>query len=139
MLGIKPWIFNHIAYPSWSKHWKGVYLHCVSRTYCVRVFLWGIDWHPKGSKWPGLPDKKGNFPKSGQIRFPWTKRSDKYACEGECAAPSPNEVSEAPEIRICQIAERRFDMIERNQSLYRAASLEEARAAALEEDFDVHD
>jgi len=35
-----------VAFVSWHKHWKGIYLHFFPR-YCVRVFLWGVDWHRK--------------------------------------------------------------------------------------------
>jgi hypothetical protein len=43
---IRNWIKQNIIFISWGKHWKGVYLHFFPY-YCVRVFLWGIDWHLK--------------------------------------------------------------------------------------------
>lgn len=36
----------NVAFVSWHKHWKGIYLHFIPR-YCVRIFLWGVDWHRK--------------------------------------------------------------------------------------------
>jgi len=40
------WLSVNICFVSWGKHWKGVYLH-IFPIYCVRVFIWGIDWHKK--------------------------------------------------------------------------------------------
>ena len=42
------WIANNIVFISWHKQWKGVYIHCLSRKYCYRIFLWEIDKHLKG-------------------------------------------------------------------------------------------
>jgi len=39
-------ISNHIIFISWHKHWKGIYLHIFPK-YCIRIYLWGIDWHLK--------------------------------------------------------------------------------------------
>jgi hypothetical protein len=38
---------ENVAFISWHKHWKGIYLHCVHPRYCVRLFAWGVDWHLK--------------------------------------------------------------------------------------------
>lgn len=40
------WFCCNVAFVSWHKHWKGIYLHFLPR-YCVRLFLWGCDWHRK--------------------------------------------------------------------------------------------
>lgn len=40
------WFCCNVAFVSWSKHWKGIYLHFFPR-YCVRIFLWGVDWRRK--------------------------------------------------------------------------------------------
>jgi hypothetical protein len=40
------WFSRRILFVSWGRHWKGVYVHFLPR-YCYRVFLWGIDRHPK--------------------------------------------------------------------------------------------
>ena len=40
------WLCCNVAFVSWHKHWKGIYLHFFPR-YCVRIFLWGVDWHRK--------------------------------------------------------------------------------------------
>lgn len=40
------WFCCNVAFVSWHKRWKGIYLHCLPR-YCVRIFLWGVDWHRK--------------------------------------------------------------------------------------------
>ena len=42
----KNWLSCNVLFVSWHKHWKGVYLHFFP-VYCVRVYLWGIDWHRK--------------------------------------------------------------------------------------------
>lgn len=44
---IVSWLAENVAFISWHRHWKGVYLHCVHPRYCVRLFAWGVDWHPK--------------------------------------------------------------------------------------------
>lgn len=41
------WLAENVAFVSWYRHWKGVYLHCVHPRYCVRLYLWGCDWHKK--------------------------------------------------------------------------------------------
>lgn len=41
------WLAVNVAFISWHKHWKGAYLHCVHPRYCVRLYLWGVDWHKK--------------------------------------------------------------------------------------------
>jgi hypothetical protein len=41
------WLAVNVAFISWHKHWKGLYLHCVHPRYCVRLYLWGCDWHKK--------------------------------------------------------------------------------------------
>ena len=38
------------------KHWKGIYLHCVHPRYCVRLYLWGCDWHKKAKYALEKPD-----------------------------------------------------------------------------------
>ena len=43
---------RRVAFISWHRHWKGIYLHCLPR-YTVRVFLWGIDWWHKGGDLKG--------------------------------------------------------------------------------------
>lgn len=40
------WITSNVAFISWHKYWKGIYLHFFP-VYCVRVYLWGIDCHRK--------------------------------------------------------------------------------------------
>ena len=40
------WFCCNVAFVSWHKHWKGIYLHFFP-CYCVRIFLWGVDWHRK--------------------------------------------------------------------------------------------
>lgn len=40
------WFCCNVAFVSWHKHWKGIYLHFFP-CYCVRIFLWGMDWHRK--------------------------------------------------------------------------------------------
>ena len=40
------WFCGRVMYLSWGKYWKGVYLHFFPR-YCIRIFLWGVDWHLK--------------------------------------------------------------------------------------------
>jgi len=48
--------FNErVAFVSWHRHWKGIYVHCISRTWCHRFFLWGHDKHRKANK--GLSTK----------------------------------------------------------------------------------
>jgi len=37
---------KYFVFVSWHKFWKGIYLHFIPR-YCIRIFLWGIDWHKK--------------------------------------------------------------------------------------------
>ena len=41
------WLACNVAFISWGKYWKGIYLHCVHPRYCVRLYLWGCDWHLK--------------------------------------------------------------------------------------------
>lgn len=41
------WLAENVAFISWHKHWKGIYLHCIHPRYCVRLYLWGCDWHKK--------------------------------------------------------------------------------------------
>ena len=50
-MSISDWIKCNIAFVAWHEHWKGVYLHCVHPRYCIRLFLWGVDWHLKQT-WP---------------------------------------------------------------------------------------
>lgn len=40
------WVCCNVAFVSCHKHWKGIYMHFLPR-YCVRIFLWGVDWHRK--------------------------------------------------------------------------------------------
>lgn len=40
------WFTENICFVSWNRYWKGIYIHFIPR-YCVRVYLWGIDWHRK--------------------------------------------------------------------------------------------
>ena len=55
------WLAENVAFISWHKHWKGVYLHCVHPRYCVRLYLWGCDWHLKAKYALGKPANK-NYP-----------------------------------------------------------------------------
>ena len=43
-------LVTKIAFISWTKHWKGVYVHCISKTYYHRFYLWGHDKHKKTPK-----------------------------------------------------------------------------------------
>lgn len=47
LLALRRWWSERVCYISWHKHWKGVYLHFLHPTRCVRVYLWGVDWHRK--------------------------------------------------------------------------------------------
>ena len=47
---IVDWLAEDVAFVSWHKYWKGVYLHCAHPRYCVRLYLWGCDWHRKPRK-----------------------------------------------------------------------------------------
>lgn len=46
-MSIKSFILEKICYISWGKYWKGIYVHCISRKYCYRFYLWGCDKHLK--------------------------------------------------------------------------------------------
>lgn len=41
------WWMENVFFISWGKHWKGVYVHCISRRYCHRFYIWGHDKHHK--------------------------------------------------------------------------------------------
>lgn len=41
------WFCRRVAFVSWHKHWRGIYLHCVHPRRCVRLYLWGWDSHAK--------------------------------------------------------------------------------------------
>ena len=44
------WLSTNVAFISWHKHWKGIYLHCLHPRYCIRLYLWGYDRHLKSSQ-----------------------------------------------------------------------------------------
>jgi len=44
---IYKWFIENIAFLSCGKYWKGIYLHCISKKYCIRIYLWGVDYHNK--------------------------------------------------------------------------------------------
>jgi hypothetical protein len=46
---LKKWWSNNIFFISWNKYWKGIYWHIFPK-YCVRTYLWGIDYHKKMMK-----------------------------------------------------------------------------------------
>jgi len=40
------WFSENIIFVSLGKRWKGIYIHFLPK-YCIRIFLFGIDWNPK--------------------------------------------------------------------------------------------
>lgn len=62
------WLACNVAFISWHKHWKGIYLRCAHPRYCVRLYLWGCDWHLKAKYALGKPanaelsDRRANNP-----------------------------------------------------------------------------
>lgn len=49
------WLAENVAFISWHKHWKCIYLHCIHPRYCVRLYLWGCDRHLKAKYVMGKP------------------------------------------------------------------------------------
>ncbi len=43
---LKNWISENIIFLSVNKYFKGVYIHFIP-VYCIRIYLWGIDYHKK--------------------------------------------------------------------------------------------
>jgi hypothetical protein len=106
---MRQWFNENMMFIDWGKRWKGVYLHCVHPTYCVRVFWDGytgkdgkcdgfsIDWQTKAGA-------RTRVFRSGRIAFPWNR--PRPLCD------LPSESDFQPEGEIGDM-EATFEMSER--------------------------